>query len=196
MLNVAPGAAAFIYLIPLGRLSGLINLEPYGGDLGALLRPMTTGSGFSWRHSVDGFVSYAADSGNSWYSYSQVLRNGTIEAFTTAFTFQAGGDVHRYLDGKGMLAALREYVPAFLRCLREPLGVEPPYGLFLSLHNVRGVEMASQAPGIGNAIERDTIVPPPLLIDDPASVTIESMLPLLDVFWQATGRHGVPRPVT
>ena len=142
-------------------------------------------SGWSTRINLNGVVSYSGN--NPAFSYTQVYRNGIIEAVT-------GGLLAHDYNGKRVIPSLAyeqaiyRYLPKCFKILNE-LGCPPPIVVALSFTGTKGLEM-----GVDNVfgprpepIDEDTLVLPETVVEDFNMPIGKILKPMLDLVWNAAG---------
>lgn len=157
------------------------------------LCPMDARCPDRWRYNLDGFVSYSiAPVGSSVRSYSQIFRNGCIEAVNTSMIgVQEGQDA--IISSGPFENMLIEALLAFLS-FQKQIGVETPLFVMISLLGVFGymVEPFNSRHNHfwrdnARPIDRNDLVLPEIVIDsfdvDPAQV----LKPAFDAIWNASG---------
>lgn len=144
------------------------------------------------RHNLDGFVIYGGRSGDGsgYEAYSQVFRNGIIEAVNSYILEGNKGHVtgptpipsHFYEDE--IIAALRATLS-----LLNSIGVEPPVAIMLSLLGVKGLTMAMDAHSIFSqpGIDRDVLLLPEVVMEEFDQTAEEILRPIFEGVWQAAG---------
>jgi hypothetical protein len=154
-------------------------------------RPLYGGSWYT-RINADGALAFASDpGGRRAVSYTQVFRSGSIEAVEALLLRRKDqGDDHAIPS----LALERTLISALelnLALLAE-VGVPAPYALALSFLGVRGLEMAVDVRRFERRypIDRDDLLIPETLIEDPGQEPDRLLKPHLDALWNATGHPG------
>jgi hypothetical protein len=148
------------------------------------LRPIDTGA-WDDRYNIDGFLTYSTALNGKYYSYTQLFKNGIIEAVDASMMEQ--------LDNRLLIPSVlfeRELIDSldnYLLLLRE-LGVQLPAYAFLSVLGVRGYTMATkgwlrQAP----LIDRDNLLVPECIIEQYNVDSKDILRPCFDSIWNACG---------
>jgi hypothetical protein len=122
------------------------------------------------------------------YAYTQVYRNGVIEAVSA-------GILNGY-EGNLILSVLYEetlltYLPRCFEILRH-LGCLPPVVLGIALIGVRGMRMATNVilqlqTGGGTAINRDVLMLPEFIVEDFSEDPAKLLRGSFDMAWNACG---------
>jgi hypothetical protein len=180
--------------VPMLASSSQINLSSFTG--GAQLQPMGN-SGWNNRFNVDGYVTYTGDSATSPSgAYTQVFRNGTIEAVVSGIVM-TDGQGRRILSVDTcetyIVKALHDYLPRL-----SQLEIQAPLIIMISLTGVRdailtyGIRFFSDS---HYEISRDSLLLPDIIIDETGDLTNENLIarkmrPAFDVLWNAGGVAG------
>lgn len=144
-------------------------------------------SGWGTRINLDGIICVASGSQTS--AYTQVYRNGVIEAVRVGIlsTSVRPG----LIPGRAYEEAVVGYLPKCLDILKR-LGCPPPIFVGLSLIGVRGLKMALPQAlllsiGEGAAIDRDVLMLPDVVVEDLSADPAKLLKPALDLVWNACG---------
>jgi hypothetical protein len=174
-----------LHCIPLESFSGQTHFDVlpfYQNPLA--LRPMGN-SGWDRRLNLDGLIAFSGR--NPYYTYTQLYRNGIIEAvdaFHLADEYQ--GDL--VIPSVAYEREVFQYLPSCFQLL-EKIGATVPIVIAVTLIGTRGLKMGvdsywSQA---GYPIESDTIILPETVVNE-FSVPVGKILkPLFDLVWNACG---------
>jgi hypothetical protein len=152
------------------------------------LPPMYS-SGWNHRINFDGLLTYSPFGEGGAHSYTQLFRNGLIEATESRLLEPHGGD-QLNIPSHAYEVKVIEAVRAYSRLFRS-LEIAPPWFAMLSLIGVRGFRLAVRNawPSDTYPIDRDTLVVPEVMTDD-ADVEAHTFLkPAFDAVWQAGGFH-------
>jgi len=154
-----------LHLVPMSAFGLGSRIDP--GKAHAeqqLLRPMS-GMGFSPRINFEGFANlHHGDSGKCW-SYTQMFRNGAIEALKVrVLSDQQAGQL--WIPALAFDQWIFERLPEYLSAMQK-LDVPPPIILMITLQGVRGARL-----GIGSRsfedppiIDRDVLELPECIIE-------------------------------
>lgn len=184
------GPVCAVQVIPLGH-----DLDAQAVDLTALNERWTTlimdgWGGGSNAFNLDGLIVYPSGGDDGLYSYVQVYRNGSVEAFSYAghFSFQST------VPSVGLADFIRDAIGRALAVTRLS-SITGPAAVFVTLINVDGYKL-----GLGNGFyfrqepisDRPIISVPDLLIEELGQIenTEEVIKPILDIIWQAFGISG------
>lgn len=147
----------------------------------------------TWRFNLDGFVAHTQLSNLSRQSYTQLFRDGGIEAVS-------GGVIVKVEERSGFYAwgMEREVIASFATYQKFWLdvGVAPPLLIGLTLTGVKGWKVLRTAYGFNDpdaaVFDRDIVSPPEVVLSDldaPADVVLH---PLFDIVWNGGGWPGSP----
>jgi hypothetical protein len=148
-------------------------------------------TGWGLRINFEGRISI----GHGQSAYTQVFRNGVIEAVRV-------GVLNGRQDDPGLIPslayeeALVGYLPQCFEILHR-LGCQPPVLVGISLIGVRGFRLAVDvmtelAIGRSRPIDRDLLMLPGILVDDLATPVAPLLKPTLDMVWNACGYAASP----
>lgn len=183
-----------LHVIPLTAADNVTQI-----DAGAVVgdpqhfRPLY-GSGWDTRVNFDGALAYAPyrDEARAG-SYTQLFRNGAIEGVESVMLRPENNGVSHPIPSLLLERTLIEGLRLYLTLL-DQFGVEGPYLIGLSLLDVRGQTMAlSQGRHAyleTHPIDRDDLVVPELLVEDPQQPPATILRPAIDAIWQAAGWRG------
>jgi hypothetical protein len=169
--------------------------QPQHNVLALSIQPMYAArlSGYGMRVNFEGAI--CIGSGSPTPAYTQVFRNGVIEAVRVGVL--GGGERTPDPDLIPSLAfedALVSYVPHCFEILTA-LGCNPPVVIGISLIGVKGQKMAldfrqQMAMGASGEINRDVLVLPEILVEDLSKRVGPLLKPALDLVWNACGYDG------
>jgi hypothetical protein len=179
-----------IHLIPYSAFAFTrqIDLEK-AQSLSHKLRPLGSTSGYSPRINIDGFINIRG--GPECYGYTQLHRNGQIEAVKAGVLFERNGTI--LLGSVDFESILVNSVPEYLQAL-EQLGFDCPIVVTATLLGVRGAIL-----GIGNQensfdppdpIRKENVFFPEIIIEEFSNDEnyVRKLKSLIDVLWNAAGR--------
>jgi hypothetical protein len=190
------GPKLVIHMLPIGSLDRQNPVDPVevGRMERGLLMPLESG-GCRLRYNADGCLAYCMDSdAKQCESYLQVFRTGALEVAWADITTHDQNDLAlpaRLMEGE-VVSGVSRY-QKLLRLLNQM----PPIFLQISLVGVlnfriayrdlyRGVRLSS------DAIDRDLLVLPDVLINEYTDDAARAIRPALDTMWQAAGLAGSP----
>ncbi len=186
------GARMVLHLVPLSSselpttyaLTNAIqqpySVRPIGGDVRHR------------RNNFDGFLAATDQPPTLCRGYTQVFRNGVVEAVDTRAFLRA--DSSNRIGSREFESAILEGVEQYLK-LQQEIMVPPPVTVMLSFVGVRGYPMAvHRSLDRWNEqvypIDRDTITCPEVVLDDYPSDRdhiARDLKPAFDAVWNATG---------
>lgn len=187
------GATLILHLIPLsaGTTRNVFSVDALQ-DKRLLLRPI--GSGGSIRINLDGIIFYsggvsAEGSKQASEAYTQLYRNGTIEAVTVFTPYEGEKTIPSEAYEGWLIQALGSYLQA-----QHQLGIAPPVYLFLGFAKAgqhrfavnRGLFFPA-GPRSGGHLDREDIELVEFVIEDLTEEPAKVLLPLFDQVWQAFG---------
>jgi hypothetical protein len=175
-----------LHCIPIESFAGPASYDVmpfYDKPLG--LKPM---GATSWdrRLNLDGVVTFGGSAPS--YSYTQVYRNGTIEAVEGRIlsSVYAGESI---IPSRSYEQHLRRYLSYCFRLLLE-LGASSPVAVALTFVQVRGLKLATNRNGYdeyGEPIATDTLILPETVVADLLIPADKVLRPLFDLVWNASG---------
>jgi hypothetical protein len=200
--RINPTSVTMLHVLPLGRLDEAVPLSDRGEALARSLRPMGS-YGHNHRYNADGFLTYFEDASRTITTYSQVLRFGGIEAFSSDYAVKlsppAGGGQSFQLWAGKLEKDVLEFLPAAFDVMERLLEREPPYVLLLGIYGVRGARIprddSYSAMFRGAEIDVDDLIMPPVLIEDARADIGTALGPAFDMVWQSGGHAGRPAPL-
>jgi len=177
-----------LHLIP------VISFDPAQSyDLGRImpninkLKPISS-SGWNERYNLDGFLSFTWNKDQGSYSYTQLYRNGIIEAVEGLLLEPDGGKL--LIPSIAYEQELIKSTSNYLSLLRS-WSVAPPVFIFLSLLGVKGFTMGLNSWRYRHhdihAIDRDTIILPEVVVDNYDLKGEILLKPSFDSIWNACG---------
>jgi hypothetical protein len=117
-----------------------------------------------------------------------LFRNGSVEGLTL-LPIDASGTPHK-IPGIATETKLLEGVEKYVRLLTQ-LAVPLPWSVHLSLVATKGVRLVSNSYDVpwqrDFTIDRDVIVLPEIVIEEPTQDLPALLKPSLDALWQASG---------
>lgn len=166
------------------ELGSIISLQQHYH----LLQPIHEGASSS-RYTLDGFLKFANDaSSGECLNYLLVFQTGCLETVESYLLRDRGND--RTIPSSTFEHMLIRACERYQELL-PILGVAPPVAVLLSLVGVRGFRMAVSSER-GEQIEktridRDTVLIPPVILEEFGVDTATLIRPLLDSVWNAAG---------
>jgi len=150
------------------------------------LKPIYSSS-WNHRYNFDGFVAHSTNDGKVSFSYTQLFRNGAIEAVESRLLRPHNGEtfIPSVAYEVHLIQSLQEYLE-----LQKKLELLPPVFIMLSLLGVKGYSMSVNNYRFYNTvhpIDRDIVLIPEIIVDDYATNASDILRPAFDVIWQACG---------
>jgi Schlafen, AlbA_2 len=177
-----------VHLVPISAfgLGGQIDLERARAAEN-LLRPMNS-MGRSPRINFEGFVNlHHKEDGRCW-SYTQMFRNGAIEAVTVRIV--SSPDRGLLVPGRSFGKYIFEVLPSYLSAL-QALDVPPPLVLMITLQGVRGARLGldEQFFSEPHPIDRAVLELPEIMIDRFGTELEyhQAVRPAFDALWNTAG---------
>lgn len=178
-----------IHLIPIAHFdeSEAISIQLLY-DSQVVFPPIAAG-GWNRRLNMDGLVTFraAGESNLSARSYTQVFRNGCVEAVCNDLINdnEAMKSIPSVWYEQETISAVTQYLKAY-----EGLGVAPPILCFLTLQGVEGAQMQvgpDHTSRDAYPIDRDTLVLPDVSITDLNCNVAGLLRPVFDMVWNSCG---------
>ena len=134
----------------------------------------------------------AVASGIDYSAYTQIFRNGVIEAVCVGVLTSQDPNL---IPGLLYEETVVKYLPECLQIIRR-LGCSPPIRVGISLVGVRGLKLATPRYGyiMANtpAIDRDILTLPEIVVEDLSARAVPLLKPTLDMVWNACGEAASP----
>jgi len=182
-----------LHLVPISSFSQRQTYDVTSVAQGSLvLTPMGDPSGGSSqvRYNLDGLLSFSQPRSARACMYTQLYRDGRIEA-VDALLIQASGDQKAF--GAGFEAYIVDGTAKYL-AIQKTLGVDLPVIVMLSFLGVGGYiigGISSQYSRRGeDGIDRDNVIVDEVVVQDFGCATEQVMRPAFDVVWMACGWPG------
>jgi hypothetical protein len=180
------GPKIILHMVPVSATdrSAVIDITPVVQNA-SMLPPIDAG-GWNDRVNLDGFVTFNGPNPDNGIcvNYTQLFRNGAIEAVTTRYLHV---ETHRVFPGyeERLIEALRAYLK-----LGELLGVMPPVALMVSLVGVRGYRMGlppQYSQSMFGGIDKDVVAGSEVVISSMSADPVQALRPCFDLIWNACG---------
>lgn len=180
------GAFYALHVVPLqatqrGSVVDVVSLK----ERNWMPRPIQA-SGWFTRFNLDGVVSVAGgDGSSSSYAYTQVFRNGVVEA--VAIDICGNDERHgRIFYPEVVENGVLQILPIIFRMYRE-IKVDPPLVILLSVFGVGGAKIHAPRFHGSRPIDRDALLLPDVLVDSLDATPSALMRDTFDVMWQSGG---------
>ena len=151
------------------------RIEPIGGSS-------------NHRVNLDGFLTFSTWAPGGECTYTQIFRNGSIEAVTLLGSNEKGPVVGCWEYEEDVIEVTRRYLE-----VAERHGLHPPYIAFLTFVNAKGMEfIVLTRLTLGRRNEdriarEDTLMLPEIVIDERDVVAGNALKPLFDSVWNTFG---------
>lgn len=177
----------FIHIVPTAAFSGMVNLNmEVVYESHQMFRPLAT-MGMSPRFNYHGFINERGGDAN--YGYTQIFRNGSLEATTANFVREREGN--RGISGRNLEEKVFEVLSPYICGLRD-VGVPPPLIIMFSLEGVGGAHYHVER----NPWDDETTLPsdtllclPECFLEDYGETADHhrAVKPAFDALWNAIG---------
>jgi hypothetical protein len=185
--TIAETAKLVLFLLPLESFSSdhshaVTKLTP--PDV-----PPLESYGYDGEINFDGYLTYFRGGDSLTHSYTQVYRNGIIEAVATGVFLDLDGTGAFYCNFiEGLLV---EKLPKYLEIYRK-LGINAPFGIGISCVGIKGYPLIYPAAHITRAINwrpfpKDILRLPIHMITESSQGIGYMLQPLFDLLWNAYG---------
>lgn len=187
-------ARVILHIVPLGRRDDVVDVRPHEAtirtwaDEAFELEPRIRRA-----FNYDGYLIAGHDPHDRITAFAQLYRNGAIEASTRRFhnnMSRPGGELRSF-----ELIPFTNWLPLAiqrsLELLSRDLGVDPPFGVYVSaLQMLRRETEPIHSHGV---FDRDTVQLPLIFISDLAVDWQATCDPALLVLWQSAGLRDIVR---
>jgi hypothetical protein len=182
-----PGPKVVMHCIPIESFAGQpqYDLNPYLRDFTRI--SVIGSSGYRRRLNLDGLLLYDSEAVDIGYTYTQLYRNGVVEAVTdSGVVIEKNGQ--KLIESWRYERNLPNYLQTCFHVFQE-LGASTPIVVALTLTNVRGLAMSNPMSytGDGFLIDRDTLVLPETVVQDFSNDPFKILKPMFDFVWNACG---------
>jgi len=188
-LPLFKGCGALVHIIPTFSFIGrkLCDFSQMTNDSLFNFKPIE--SGVNYTHNLSGIFFYNTQN-NECVSYSQLFRNGIIEAYEPLQSGLENNEVYPNWIEKGLIRAF----PRFTNGLKE-IGYPPPYIVKLTLVGASGSRLGEYR-GFGLRVSTITqtenvLSLPEIEIQEPGDADVD-LKPIIDMLWNAFGVSGSP----
>lgn len=177
-----------LHVLPLASLTSGTSIDVnLAANNPSSLQPITSSS-WNQRYNFDGIVKYFSIQPPTSSSYTQLFRNGAIEAVDAYILEPSKGRkiISSVFYEEELIKSLQEYLQ-----LQQQLELNPPVLIMLSLLGVRDYIM-SVGDGWDHTrhtypIDRDILIVPEIVVEDYAAKSSDILRPAFDAVWQACG---------
>jgi hypothetical protein len=185
-VNLYSGAKTVLHLVPLSAFSDINYLSFDKHDnINLTLRPLGS-SGWNHRYNLDGLVAYSGGRDDASTSYTQIFRDGIIEAVVSLSWY----DEKKYIASQAYEQELIEGTSSYLKAF-SALEIEPPIYFFISVLGIKNYTFAvsQRICWVHNRKEtdRDDFLLPEGLINSLDQAPHKVFQPFFDMIWNAYG---------
>ena len=188
-------AVTMLHVCPIAAMANaeILSLDQMrNGNDSQHLRPIYS-SGWNERITFDGLIRLheTVKEPVRVRSYAQVFRSGCIEAVDCSMLIPHGDPPKGGFPSGVFEHKIAGALDSYLRYART-LGLEPPFVVFLSILNVRdyGMILNSYYGDAPNRVDRDHLLLPELLVENPTMPATVLLKPCFDAIWNACGFDG------
>lgn len=177
-----------LHLVPLSAFGHELSLNPQRIYEHRMSLQTITPTGFYPQYNLDGFIN--ARSGEQCYGYTQVFRNGIIEA-TKAGILREGSADRIVIPSLAFEKWIFDVIPQYLSTLKE-LDIPTPIVAMISLIEISGACLGVDNRDIDDPLcefKKPQLLLPEIIIDDYGTDKYyqKSMRPAFDALWNAAG---------
>jgi hypothetical protein len=176
------GGRLFIHILPVAAFSGIVHLDlQQVYDNNQSFWPLGA-SGFTPRFNFYGFINERGGAEN--YGYTQVFRNGALEATKADIVREYKGNP--IISGEGLEEKIFLRFPSYINGLRDA-GVPPPLIIMFTFEGVAGVHYVITSDGYGAALPEPILSLPECVLEDyGAEIDYHrAVQPAFDALWNA-----------
>jgi hypothetical protein len=178
-----------IHLVPLAVSLSSFQIDVSRAfSIGQKFNPMGA-LGRSARFNLDGFINERGGEKN--LGYTQVFRNGAIEATKGSIVGGNDADENRYVHAQKFEQDIVEALPQYFSGLSQ-LGVSPPIAVFFALEGMNRVRYRVRRSSFEDAeplIERNSLYLPECIFNEFGSTEDchRTIRPIFDALWNSAG---------
>lgn len=192
-------AAAYLHVVPLGRLRERLDLSSIDYEYQTALRPE---GAISWdKHiNLDGYIVYN-ERQSPLLGYNLYFWHGGVEVYVALdenYYTKVPGASTDVIDGTALERDLRGKIDMIIHNWLPEVGVGPPVEIYLSLLPVRGRALihCRGNPRMRRSrrtlIDREILLLPGCVVGDFDGYDTDTLAPLFDSLWQASGWEKSP----
>ncbi|HEY1806595.1 MAG TPA: ATP-binding protein [Terracidiphilus sp.] len=193
--NVDPGPAVVVHVCPLEGFTPGYSVPLDRAKMSSTSRvPLLAEGGANEGPTLNGYLRYRAMGAGPVASYSELYRNGCLEAVWANATHLAPGADHRYLSSRPLVGSLHDMIVGTFSLYRA-LEVNPPLALMVTLTGMDGIELDPGSHHLDRVMLRvrnDLVALPETLIEDLDVSPARILRPLMNVVWNAWGYQFCP----
>lgn len=156
------------------------EIDKHESSLRTGLEPLQD-SGWNHRYNFDGFVTYDGQDSGASNSYTQLYRNGMIEAVLSGQIGFQHKIPSKYLEAR-LIRCFQKYVD-----LMRGIAIDLPYVVFLTLVGVKDCNLWVDGGDANYKIDRDILQLPEVMIESYNNAPHTVLRPCFDGLWNAWG---------
>ena len=154
--------------------------------------PIIAGTLSTWRFNLDGFVAQTQRDDTSRQCYTQLFRDGGMEALSGGILakHEERGGFYPWGMEQRVIGGLGQY-----QRFAETIGVTPPLLNGLTLSGVKGWKVLPGPYDFNDSdavLDRDVVSPPEVMLSDLAAPADVVLRPVFDFIWNGGGWPGSP----
>lgn len=165
------------------------DIEPGALDGSGIFAPLELQANVT-RWNIDGLVTYTLDDERIGLGYTQLFRDGRLEAINAVvIDWLTQGSDRRTVNGVGLERVLINGIANHLRAL-QIAGAQPPFALLVAIVGALGLEIVPPSqlpPPAPRLVDRDLLLLPDVLCETFDWDRARGMRPICDALWQASG---------
>ncbi|MHA1716509.1 MAG: AlbA family DNA-binding domain-containing protein [Promethearchaeota archaeon] len=178
-----PTAKLIVHIIPLISFETSKKLE-----ISVVSRkhwaPIYCGSGYNSRINIDGLLSFKLMNNGISSTYVEVFRNGIVEAVES---YMLKPDEHgKLIPSPELETEIMQALKVYLHYMQE-LEIEKPYYIFITMYGVKGYKKPLFGRRYTEAIDRDILYLPEVLVSDEDLHIATLLKPPFDALYNALG---------
>lgn len=179
------GIKLILHLIPLTAFTGGASIDFRNPERDRLIEfsPLA-GSGFDSRLNLDGYLNFTGVRGQPSHAYTQLYRNGIVEAVHVYITLD--GNKRNSLPSVHYEQIILRGLSKYLNNLQS-LNIEPPIYIFLTLTGVANTVLEISPEREYPTVDRDELILPEVTIEEYGIDLAIGMQQLFDMVWNAYG---------
>src|ERR1035438_8049877 len=187
-IPLASGPMLVIHCMPLESFAARPQFDVFSLPS---LNPMYSSRLQAWDSRINFEGKICVSMGQQSFAYTQVYRNGTIEAARAGILNST--EDPSVIPSLAYEQAVIEYVPYCL-LIQKKLGCSSPVLVGIALIGVRGMRMPADAWSMTGStpIDRDVLLLPEIVVEDLATPIGPLLKPALDLVWNACGQASSP----
>jgi hypothetical protein len=185
-VSLYSGAKLILHLIPLSAFAetSYLSIEQEN-DINLSLRPLGS-SGWNSRYNLDGIVAYSGSRNEQSRAYTQLFRNGIVEAVSSLGCY----DENKFIASEGYEEEIISALPVYMKTFKK-FEIDPPIYFFISFIGIKEYRFAVNRGIFWNDNERlsdrDDLLLPEGIIMSLDFEPHKQFRPFFDMVWNAYG---------